>query len=279
MHEKGLAYNTICGYRSAISEVHEHIDGAPIGSHPDVSRTLQAIGIQNPPPNHSDDPIDIGPSLDYIRELGDNDIMSIRDLTIKTAFLLALVTASRPSDLRKTDLTTLRKSSTSIKLECIAPKEYKIARAHSLSTTKAPVKQLYIGVYKDDPYLCPYAALTALLSRTEDWRNTMDQKRAIFLITVGPHTPAATDTISGWIKSIVQRSSSSSSAKDMRVISAFLLQNSGADLASVLALGNWSSNTTYQRFYQRGIKRMLERNQTSSLIIAEASNSEVFSPQ
>ncbi|RIA90464.1 hypothetical protein C1645_737868 [Glomus cerebriforme] len=35
-----------------------------------------------------------------------------------------------------------------------------------------------------------------------------------------------------------------------------------ASLTSVLALGNWSSNSTYQKFYQRGIKLMLERNQT-----------------
>ena len=86
MLSKGLAYNTIAGYRTAISECHEYIDGAPIGSHPDVSKTLQAVHIHNPPPVHSDDPIDIVSSLTYIRELGDNNSMSIRDLLVKTAF-------------------------------------------------------------------------------------------------------------------------------------------------------------------------------------------------
>jgi hypothetical protein len=70
----------------------------------------------------------------------------------------------------------------------------------------------------------------------------------------------------------VQRSSSSSTAKDIRALSAFFLQNSGADLASILALGNWSSNAVYQRFYQRGVKKMLERNQVSTLILNEASS-------
>ncbi|CAB4420278.1 unnamed protein product [Rhizophagus irregularis] len=62
----------ISGHGSAISEIHEHIDGNSVGSHPDVLRTLQAIYVENPPPTHSDDPIDITSSFDYIRELGEN---------------------------------------------------------------------------------------------------------------------------------------------------------------------------------------------------------------
>ena len=117
-----------------------------------------------------------------------------------------------------------------------------------------------------------YKALTVLLERTELWRSTPDKKKTIFLISRDPHTPAATDTIANWIKNVVQRSSSSSTAKDVRALSAFFLQNSGADLASILALGNWSSNAVYQRFYQRGVKKMLERNQVSTLILNEASS-------
>ena len=103
---KGLAYNTIAEYRSAISEIHEQVNGANVGMHPDISRTLHTIYVENPPQTHSDDPIDITPSLDYIRNLGQNDEMSIRDLSIKTSFLLALVTGSHPSDLKKINLTS-----------------------------------------------------------------------------------------------------------------------------------------------------------------------------
>jgi hypothetical protein len=61
-------------------------------------------------------------------------------------------------------------------------------------------------------------------------------------------------------------------AKDVRSTSTSLAQNSGADLATVLALGNWSSNSTYQKFYQRGVKLMLERNNISRQILNEAIN-------
>ena len=72
----------------------------------------------------------------------------------------------------------------------------------------------------------------------------------------------------------MQRSSASSTAKDIRATSASLAQNAGMDLATVLAIGNWTSNSTYQKFYQRGIKRMLEKNRVSEMIIREAAGSQ-----
>ena len=166
-----------------------------------------------------------------------------------------------------------------MKMDCVYPKEYKIARSHSLTTSKSPSKPIYISIYPDEPLLCPFTTLSSLLERTEFWRISDDQKSCIFLITTGPHTPAATCTIAGWIKSIIEQSSPSSTAKDMRVTSAFLLQNSGADIAAILALGNWSSNTTYQRFYQRGVRLMLEKNKTSSTVLSEAIGADFVSSQ
>ncbi|GBC31876.1 hypothetical protein GLOIN_2v1786700 [Rhizophagus irregularis DAOM 181602=DAOM 197198] len=266
----GKSYNTIAGYRSAISEMHERIDNFSIGTHPDILKAMQAIRINKPPTSKSDDAIDIIPSLEFIVSLGDNSTMSIRELTCKTAFLLALISACRPSDLHQINAFDYTKTRSSISFNCVAPKEYNIAVAHSASTTKSRLKKIFVGVYPDERHLCPYEAVTSLLSRTSLWRVSADQKRALFLITKEPHSPASVDTIAGWIKSILKISSPGSTAKDMRVLAAFFAQNAGAGLETVLALGNWSSNSVYHRFYQRGIKLMLERNQVSSLILSEA---------
>ena len=48
-----------------------------------------------------------------------------------------------------------------------------------------------------------------------------------------------------------------------------LASNAGADLGTIFALGNWSSNNTYQRFYQRGIRLTLEHNNISRQILGE----------
>ena len=183
---------------------------------------------------------------------------------------MALVSACRPSDLYKINAESCKRTRNGITFDCIAPKEYKIAVAHSSSTSKSPVKRVYVGSYPEEPSLCPYEAVNTLLIRSRSWRNSPDQKRALFLISRDPYTPASVDTIANWIKSVLRISSPDSKAKDMRVLAAFFAQNAGAGLETILALGNWSSNSTYQRFYQRGIKMMLDRNRVSSRILDEA---------
>ncbi|CAG8715636.1 459_t:CDS:2, partial [Cetraspora pellucida] len=86
----GKAYNTIAEYRTAISEIHDFIDGTPIGKHPDICRVMQAIHNENSSPIRSDDLIDLISSLDYIIRLNNNTEHSLLYLNQKTAFLCAL---------------------------------------------------------------------------------------------------------------------------------------------------------------------------------------------
>ncbi|CAB4399776.1 unnamed protein product [Rhizophagus irregularis] len=98
---------------------------------------MQAIRINKPPTSKSDDAIDIILSLEFIVFLGDNSTMSIRELTCKTAFLLALISACRPSDLHRINAFDYTKTRSSISFNCVTPKEYNIVVAHSASTTKS----------------------------------------------------------------------------------------------------------------------------------------------
>ncbi|PKY59541.1 hypothetical protein RhiirA4_482355 [Rhizophagus irregularis] len=196
----GKVANTIARYRTVISEVHELVNGQSVGSHLNISKAILAVHRLNLPTVKQNDNLDISSSLEYILSLGDNNSMFFQQLTVKTAFLVALVTASRPSDIVRMDLTTLQATNNSYSFDCLL--------------------------------LCPFLMLK-------------------------PYSPVAIDTIAGQI------SFSASTAKDVCTISASLAQNAGMDLSTVLALGNWTSNTTFQRFYQRGVRIMLERNNVS----------------
>ena len=182
---------------------------------------------------------------------------------------MALVSASRPSDLVRIDATSMKESDNGCSFNCIEPKEFKIAIAHSTTTSKPNVKRIFIGKYPDDSHLCPFLAVQSLLQRTAEWRSNNSKKKSLFLITRSPYTQASVDTVAGWIKSVIQCSSSSATAKDIRATSASF----GIDLATILLLGNWTSNSTYQKFYQRGIRLMLEKNRVSEIILKEASAS------
>src|ERR1044072_6275697 len=184
--QEGKAANTIAEYRSAISKFHNFVDRQSIGTHPVISHAIAAIMKENPPPSHDDDIINITPFLEFIVSLGDNDSMTLRNLSLKTVFLMALVTASHPSDLTRIDLSTARFASNSYFFNCIVPKESKISLAHAPSTTKSRTKTVFVRSYPDNPDLCPFSALKTLISRTSHLRTSNDRKRSIFLITKQP---------------------------------------------------------------------------------------------
>ncbi|CAG8848561.1 32859_t:CDS:2, partial [Gigaspora margarita] len=239
---EGKSYNTITSYRSAISEIHEEVDGVPVGRNKDIAKLMLGIFKTNPPKEPGDEIYDITPSLDYIVSLGNNDLLPLIALAKKTAFLCALSSASRPSDLARLDLTTINNTQNGVTLHCLNPKESNIALGHGISKKR----------FK------------------KNFRTTKEQRTFIFLSNVGDHKPAAVDTIANWLKDIIKKSAPEGKAKDIRVLSALLAQNAGVDLNSILALGNWSNTHTYQRFYQRGIKLMLEQNNVTGRIMNQA---------
>ena len=47
--DRGLSYQTICGYRSAIAKQHIGVGGTPLGMLPEIKRLVRAIFIDSPP--------------------------------------------------------------------------------------------------------------------------------------------------------------------------------------------------------------------------------------
>ncbi|CAG8787085.1 39063_t:CDS:2 [Gigaspora margarita] len=173
-----------------------------------------------------------GPLEDIIKFLNDMCDQQKAYNTI-ASYRSAIRSASRPSDLHRIALNTLQKSKTGISFTIINPKETNISISH-------------------------------------EWRCTPDLQEHLFLTTTTPHRPAAVDTISRWIKEILSQTDPDTKVKDVRSLSALLAQDAGADIFMILTLGNWSSYNVYQRFYQKGIKNMLEWNKVSSQILNQA---------
>ena len=49
LYQEGYSYGSLILYRFIISSVHEHIEGFPIGQHPQVSRILKGACNLRPP--------------------------------------------------------------------------------------------------------------------------------------------------------------------------------------------------------------------------------------
>ena len=81
-------------YRFAISSVHEKVDGHDVGEHPLVVRMLKGIYHDPPPLYYHVTPVHGTKVLNYLDSLGDNDTLSLKQLTWKVAMLLALTKQS-----------------------------------------------------------------------------------------------------------------------------------------------------------------------------------------
>ncbi|CAG8632219.1 13777_t:CDS:2, partial [Dentiscutata heterogama] len=180
MSNRGMATSPFCGY--------------------DYVSNIQKESTFTPP----EDTIDIIPCLEHITAMGNNNKMLIIKLIKKTAFLLTITSAARPSDLQRISLKSMTKINNGYSCNIDKPKEHKISITHR--EKKLRQKTLIIEHYDDEPLLCPVAAL----------------------------------------KNIITVADPTARAKDLKVISAYLAQESGANTDAILAFGNWSSCETKQ---------------------------------
>ena len=77
--EQGYQYRSINSYHSAISSVHEKVDGYEVGQHPMVSRILKGIFHIRPPQPRYSETWDVLKVTAYIETRGDNDSLSFAD--------------------------------------------------------------------------------------------------------------------------------------------------------------------------------------------------------
>ena len=68
----GYQYSSINSYRSAISSVHDRIDGTTVGQHPLITRLIKGVFHSRPPLPRYTHTRDVQTVLDFLRSLGDN---------------------------------------------------------------------------------------------------------------------------------------------------------------------------------------------------------------
>ena len=79
--------------------IHNQVEGIPIGQHPMVTRLLKGVHNSRPPQPRYTQTWDVDVVIKYICSMGDNKELSLKTLSLKLAILMALVDASRTSEL------------------------------------------------------------------------------------------------------------------------------------------------------------------------------------
>ena len=163
--------------------------------------------------------------------------------------LLGITAINRGSELGMLDSTFLSKFSNCYSFEVCG------LMKHSKQGKKPNPVRFY--PHTEEEILCPVSVINAYLNLTEPWRGSNPRVSKFFLSYVPPHRPVCKSTIAGWIKQFLQmcnvdvglfqahstRSASSSKA---------LLK--GLSVQDILDRGNWSHESTWQKFYHKEIE-------------------------
>jgi len=114
MFKAGYEYSTINLHRSAVSALHEEVEGMPVGQHNLIKKIMTGVFQEKPPQPRYSDTWDVDVVLRHISNLGRNEDLSDTQLTHKLAMLLALTTVSRVSEIQALDVAFMLDKTTEI---------------------------------------------------------------------------------------------------------------------------------------------------------------------
>ena len=164
----GKQYRMINTLHSAISMIHNEIEGTRVGQHPLVSHFLKGVFNNRPPAPKYSSTWDVDVVLNYIKNLPDNKELSFQLLSHKLAMLMALSNADRCSDLVALDLNF--RSFVGNGARFIIPGLTKTRR-------NGPPLEAFYPSFPEDPRVCPVTTLRCYEDRSKQLRKTQHSMR------------------------------------------------------------------------------------------------------
>ena len=165
------------------------VDGDKVGQHPLVTRLIKGAFHERPPRPRYTSTWDVSRVTSFMEVLGDNDGLSVSDLTHKTAMLLAL-----PS--RSADLVGLRLDERKYCPEGVTFMPTGLAKQSRQS------KEFFFPSFPANPRLCPVTALRAYEERTKDCWKGSDHSQ-LYISLIKSYNPVASYTIARWVKAVL----------------------------------------------------------------------------
>ena len=193
LHREGYQYRSLNSYRSAISSVHERIDGYSVGQHPLVTRLMKGVFNDRPPLPKYTCTWNVQGVLSYISSWGGNDSLSMKQLSWKTVMLLALTRPSRSADLSQLSLCGKR-----YKPDGVSFLPSGLAKQ---SRQGKPITEFFFPSFPHDSGLCPVQTLKVYEDRTAPYRGG-EQK--LFLALIKPYRAVTSSTKARWLKSLLE---------------------------------------------------------------------------
>ena len=257
--EKKLLPASIKGYRSAIASTLKHLSSVDFSCHPVLSDIIRSMELEKPVISRVVPHWDLSLVLDSLKKSPFEPMSScsLKCLTQKTVFLIALASGRRRSELHALSATpgsvkfSANKSSVELHFfpGFLAKNQLPSVAGVSLEIPALPGSG-------PDITLCPVRALRIYMRRTKEFRR--NRKRLFLSYVQAYDKEISASSISRWkvdtVKFSYEDSGSSSRkicAHELRALSASFAWLNRVPLDSVLRAGYWRSENSFIRCYLR----------------------------
>ena len=267
--DRKLQPNTIDGYRSAISDKLGN-PSLNISKDENLTRLLDCFHIDRPKGRRGIPSWNLSLVLHQLTKAPFEPLKdaSMKHLTFKTVFLLALGSGKRRSDIHAWQQKNIRHQSDWSKVSLYPSPSFlsknQLAKEGPDSVAPVVISALAPTLdksLKSDRSLCPVRALRYYLDRTSDLRQN---KELVFVsFKKGFDKDISPATISSWIKQTVilcyelsdhqAHTLHQVKAHDVRAFAVSKAFQSGVSLEQILSACHWKSHNTFTQFYLKDV--------------------------
>lgn len=250
LFNRGLGYSAINTARSAVSTLSSMLGKEQIGNDIVVTRFMRGVFNSRPAlPRYSFtwDPDLVLQKLDTC----DKDKTFI-DFSRKVVFLTTLLSGQRVSTISKLKLADITFRDTDLYINV----------SSMIKQTKPGIHQkpLHFTKFDRKPNLCVYGLLKEYVRRSQPYRISLtDNNNNIFIATTKPYHNVTTNTLSNWIRHVLQSCGIQEfGPHSLRGAATSALNRHSIPTDSILEAAGWSNESTFRKFYKRPIRHQAE---------------------
>ena len=274
--EDGLQATTVRGYLSAIHSIHDGCDdGSPITSNKPLKLLIEGMSNKRPKLRNIWPAWDLPKVLEYLAGSPFEPLQaaSLRDLTLKTIFLIAIASGRRCSELHALAIGRFIVFSHDGATLYFRPGF--LAKNERIDFSASPLFLPVISKSKrrDKRINCPVRALRWYLDKTQTVRGDAQQ---LFVTTQKPYRAAAKSTLAGWIVDAIASSGAVSSsaaaprAHSVRAYSASWAFAKGLSVREIMNTVSWRSDSTFTKIYLKDLGPRLDHGKYALAVLKKA---------
>ena len=242
MYENGVNYSALATARSAVSSLVN--DSVELGKHTLVRRFMKGAFNSRPSLTKRVDIWDPAIVLTSLKGYKQASLLTLRELTLKTTMLLALLSAQRVQTLVSLDIHHMTMGHNTI--------TFHISQLMKQSRPKFHLKDIVFTEYPSCRNLCIVTLLNEYLERTR----ALCEGSRLLISFAKPHKAVTTSTVSRWLKLVLAQAGIHDwTAHSTRSASTSAAHRQNVPIDSILAAAGWSSESTFARFYNKHVRQ------------------------